>query len=134
MLMNWLELLGWQPQQVDDVRYLGYSYAKQGVYPIALTFFEALSALSPLNSYDLQMLGALHLQMGNAKQALEVLDRAIKLEPTTLEIQLNRAKALFALGYRRQGLQQAVELEKCQDPLIAAQANALILAYKNAPQ
>lgn len=128
--MNWLELLGWNQHQLDDLRNLGYSYAKEGIFDTALTFFEALALLEPLQTYDLQILGALHLQKGNGLLALDFLDRAIKLDPSSLETRLNRAKALFMLGYRRQGILQASELERCEDPAIAAQAGALLLAYR----
>lgn len=128
--MDWMSQLGWQEMQIDDLRFLGYSYAKQGIYPTALILFEALSVLSPHNSYDLQTLGALHLQIGNGMQALDYLDRSLKLEPASPETQLNRAKALFMLGYRRQGILQAMELENCADTKIASQAKALLLAYK----
>ena len=128
--MDWMSELGWQQTQLEDLRALGYSYIKQGVYPSALILFGALSVLSPNQAYDMQTLGALHLQMGNGMRALDFLDRAVKLEPESLETKLNRAKALFMLGYRKQGVVQAMELEKCDDPKIAAQAAALLLAYR----
>lgn len=125
-----MQELGWQQTQIDDLRYLGYSYIQQGIYPTALIFFEALSVLDPDSVYDLQTLGALYLQMGNGKSALDFLDRVLKLEPASLEVQLNRAKALFMLGYKRQGMVQAMELQNCSDTDIAAQARALLLAYR----
>ena len=128
--MDWMSELGWQEPQINDIRYLGYSYAKEGIYPTALTLFEMLAVLSPNNIYDLQTLGALHLQTGNGMRALDFLDRALKLEPASPEVQLNRAKALFMLGYRRQGVAQAMELENCDDEKIAAQAKALLFAYR----
>jgi tetratricopeptide (TPR) repeat protein len=128
--MDWMSELGWQEPQIDDLRYLGYSYVKEGIYPTALAFFEALTVLSPNNAYDLQTLGALHLQTGNGMRALDYLDRALKLEPASTEVLLNRAKALFMLGYRRQGIAQAMELANCDDPKVASEAGALLLAYK----
>lgn len=128
--INWLEILGWGKNELEDLRFVAYSYIKQGIYDVALTFFDALTVLSPPNTYDLQTIGAIHLQMGNGLKALDFLDRALKLDPTHLPTQVNRAKALFMLGYKRQGLMQAVELEKKEDRDIAAQATALILAYK----
>lgn len=127
--MDWLEILGWGDEEIEDMRNAAYSYIRQGVYDVALTFFDALTALSPPTSYDLQTLGALHLQMGDGLQALEHLDRALKLEPEHLTTQLNRAKALFVLGYKKQALLQAKALELCEDPEIAAAASALILSY-----
>lgn len=128
--MNWLEILGWGTEEISDLRYVAYSYIKQGIYDVALTFLDALSVLSPPTPYDLQTIGALHLQLGNGLKALDFLDRALKMEPTHLATQLNRAKALFMLGYKRQGLVQALELEKSPDKEISTQASALVLAYR----
>jgi tetratricopeptide (TPR) repeat protein len=128
--VNWLEILDWGSEEINDLRYVAYSYIKQGVYDVALTFFDALSILTPPTPYDLQTLGALHLQLGNGLKALDYLDRALKTDPAHLLTQLNRAKALFMLGYKRQGLLQALELEKSPDPEIATQASALVLAYR----
>ena len=47
--MNWLDLLGWAGQEMEDVRFAGYSYIKQGQYQAALKFFEALVVLSEGN-------------------------------------------------------------------------------------
>lgn len=126
---KWLEVLGWGQEEMDDLRFVAFSYIKQGVYDIALTFFDALLVLNPPGAYDLQTVGALHLQMGNGLKALDFLDRALKIDPTHLPTQVNRARALFMLGYKRQGLAAAMELEKNPDRAIAAQASALILAY-----
>lgn len=128
--MNWLEILGWGEAEITDLRYVAYSYIRQGVYDVALTFFDALAVLSPPTAYDLQTIGALYLQMGNGLKALDFLDRALKMEPHHLLTQLNRAKALFMLGYKRQGLLQVLELEKKTDKAIASQASALVLAYR----
>jgi tetratricopeptide (TPR) repeat protein len=128
--MKWLEILGWDDQEINDLRYVAYSYIKQGIYDVALTFFDALAVLTPPVPYDLQTMGALHLQLGNGLKALDFLDRALKMEPGHLLSQLNRAKALFMLGYKRQGLVQVLELEKCDDKEIASQASALVLAYR----
>ncbi|MBI5273075.1 MAG: type III secretion chaperone [Chlamydiia bacterium] len=130
MPVNWLEFLGWDQEGVKDLRYAAYSYIKQGVYDVALIFFDALSALAPPSPYDLQTIGALHLQIGNGLKALDYLDRALKADPSHLPTQLNRSKALLMLGYKRQGLLQAMELAKAGDPEIASQASALLLSYK----
>lgn len=128
--MKWMDVLGWSSAEMDDLRFVAYSYIKQGVYDVALTFFDALTVLTSPSVYDLQTIGALHLQIGNGLKALDFLDRALKLEPSHPRTQLNRAKALFMLGYKRQGLIQAVELEKSNDPEISSAASALILSYK----
>jgi tetratricopeptide (TPR) repeat protein len=128
--MDWLEILGWDEEEIADIRSAGYSYIQQGAFDIALKYFEALNVLSPSNTYDMETMGALYLQTGNGMRALDYIDRALKLEPDNLQIRLNRAKALFMLGYRRQGLLQALELEKCEDESIATEASALVLAYR----
>ena len=84
------------------------------------------SSLLPI-AYDLQTVGALHLQMGNGLKALDYLDRALKMDPTHLLTQLNRAKALLMLGYKRQGLVQALALESAREKEIASQASASFL-------
>ncbi len=127
--MNWLEILGWGKEELGDLRFVAYSYIKQGVYDVALTFFDALSVLSPPTAYDLQTIGALHLQLGNGLKALDYLDRALKLEPAHLSTQLNRAKALFMLGHKSQALTQVQALVNCGDPDIAEKASALVLSY-----
>ena len=128
--MNWLEVLGWHKSEVDDLRYVAFSYIKQGGYEIALTFFDAITILTTPNTYDLQTIGALHLQLGNGLKALDFLDRALKLDPTHLPTQLNRAKALFMLGYKRQGIQQAQDLETSENKEIAAAAAALLMGHR----
>lgn len=126
--VNWLEVLGWSTQEIEDLRITGYSYIRQGSYHIALTLFEGIVVLAPPTPYDLQTLGALHLQLGNPLVALEFLDRALKADPSHLPTQLNRAKALLALGYKTQGLSQATALETSPDLMLQNQARALLLA------
>lgn len=128
--VNWMNILGWSKGELDDLRYVAYSYIKQGIYDVALTFFDALSVLTPPSAYDLQTIGALHLQMGNGLKALDFLDKALALEPNHPQTQLNRVKALLMLGYKRQGLLQAKELEMHAPSEIASQASALILSYQ----
>lgn len=127
--IKWLEVLGWGTEELEDLRFVGYSYIKQGKYDLAITFFEALVVLNPQSAYDLQTLGALHLQMNNNLAALNYIERALKIEPTHLPTLLNRTKSLFALGYKKQGLAQARFLETSVETVIANQASALILAY-----
>lgn len=129
--LNWQEILGWGHEEINDLRYVAYSYIQQGIYDVALTFFDALAVLTPPTSYDLQTMGALHLQLGHGIKALDFLDRALKKEPHHFPTQLNRAKALFMLGYNRQGLIQAQTLAHCPDPQIVSQATALLLAHSS---
>ena len=127
--MNWQEVLGWDAKEINDLRYAAYSYIKQGIYDVALTIFDAIAVLTSLSAYDLQTLGALHLQIGNGLKALDYLDRAIKADPNHAPTQMNRVKALLMLGYKRQAFIQAMQLEKSEDPQIASSASALLLAY-----
>ena len=62
---NWIELLGWSEDQIEDIRFAGYSFIKQGQYEHALKFFEVLAILPNENVYDLQTLGGIYLQVGN---------------------------------------------------------------------
>ncbi len=127
--VDWLSILGWNKEELEDLRFVGYSYIKQGNYDIATTFFEALVILAPDSLYDLQTLGALYLQKGNNLMALNYIEKAVKLDPAHYPTLLNRTKALFALGYKRQALAQARTLEKCDQTQIAGQAQALIMAH-----
>lgn len=127
--MNWSEVLGLDAEGMEDLRYLGYAYLKQGKYDIACSFFEALLALEKNQAYDFQTLGALYLEVGKNLQALNTIEQALKLEPNHSETLLNRAKALFALGYRRQAMAQANALLTNPSLPIANQASALLLAY-----
>ena len=126
---NWLDVLGWQTKDLEDLRFVGYSYLKQGHYTMALTFFEALVILSEEHLYDLQTLGALYLQTNNNLMALNYLEKAAKQDSSHGPTLLNRSKALLALGYKKQGLMQAKHLESHPDSSIATQAAALSLAY-----
>ncbi len=129
MKVDWKELLGWGEEELGDLRFVGYSYIKQGHYKIALRFFEALVVLEPENAYDLQTLGALHLQMGDNLSALNFLEKALRIDGSHPHTMLNRAKALLLLGYQKQGLMQAKALEDHPNITIANQAQALLLSY-----
>ncbi len=127
--VQWSDILGWDGEAIEDLRYLGYAYLKQGKFEIARSFFEALVTLGSNDSYDLQTLGGLYLEIGKNLQALNTIELALKANPHQPETLLNRAKALFALGYRRQALAQANSLLKESNSAIANQASALLLAY-----
>ena len=105
--INWLKELGWSDDQLDELRYVGYAYLRQGKYDIALSFFEALSILDQESSYDAQTLGAIYLQMGEPTKALKYLDRALILEADHAPTLLNMCKALFMLKRRDEGLKLA---------------------------
>jgi tetratricopeptide (TPR) repeat protein len=127
--LNWKEFLGWGEEQTSDLRNTGYAYLRQGKYNIAIPFFEALIALDSKNAYDLQTIGGLYLQVGDSLQALRYLDKALKQNPLHFPTLLNRAKALFILGYRDKAQRLAEKLHKHPDSDISDIAEALLLAY-----
>ncbi|MGE3954732.1 MAG: type III secretion chaperone [Parachlamydiales bacterium] len=130
MAVDWLEVLGWTEEQLEDLRVTGYRYLSQGHYERALIFFDALVALNPDSLFDLQVLGALCLQLGNAVRALEVLEKVTLRDPVNEIALLNKAKALLILGNRREGLILARELAKEAGKPIKGYAEALVLAYQ----
>ena len=128
--MNWMEKLRWTDEHIEDLRYTGYSYVRQGKYDIALAFFEALEILDPESAYDAQTLGAIYLQLNQYSKALQCFDRALKLEtedhaPTLL----NLAKTFFAMGKKEEGLKLVNMLKNDKNTAIANVAKALLLAY-----
>ena len=126
----WLELLGWKEEDLSDLRFVGYSYIKQGHYETALKFFEALVVLSPDSAYDHQTLGAIYLEMGDNTRALKSIDDALMIDPTHEETLLNRTKALFLLGYTERAKTLALQLTKAKNKALANNAQALLLAYR----
>ncbi len=124
-----MQLLGITQEQMDDIRLAGYCYIKQGVYDIAITFFEALISLNPLSLYDLQTLGALYLQTKEYNKAIQHLDKALTIEPRHYLTKLNKAKTLFLLGEKEKGKIIAAELKNATDRKVAEEASALLLAH-----
>lgn len=127
--INWLEILGWHSEEINDIRFVAYSYLQQGQYETAIIFFEALVILSERSCYDLQTLGALYLQHANPTKALDYLEQAVKIDPSHGPTLLNRAKALLALGYKKQALLQARLLQKHSELAIANQASAILSSF-----
>jgi tetratricopeptide (TPR) repeat protein len=127
--INWTKELKWNEEHLDDLRYTGYAYLKQGKYDIAITFFEALTVLDPENAYDSQTLGALFLQINEPKKALKWLDHALKIEGDHGPTLLNLCKALFMLGKKEEGLKLANILKNEPSIQISNVAKALILAH-----
>ena len=127
--IQWMEVLGWGKKHIEDMRFIGNCYVKQGKYDIAITFFEALCLLSN-TTFDKQTMGALYLQIGKNNEALTYLDQALKEMPDHLPTQLNRAKALFSLGNKEEATAQAKPLLKAEDLRIASQASSLLVAFE----
>lgn len=128
--VEWTKLLGWTEEQLEDLRYAGFAYIRQGKYDIALPIFEALVVLNSENSYDSQTLGALYLELGQPAKAAKILERALKLEGDHAPTLLNFAKALFMLGKKEEGLKLANILKDEKNMRISNAAWALVLAYQ----
>jgi len=128
--VNWKEILGWSDEHLNELRFSGFSFLREGLYNKALLFFEALKILSPGNPYDLQTLGAIYLQIGENQKALDALNAALELVPAHEPSLLNKAKALFCLGKHAEGLSLVVTLQKSGDAAISSDASALVLSYQ----
>lgn len=127
--IDWRSILGWSDEALEELRFSGFSFLREGHYQKAQLFFEALIILDPKSSYDAQTLGALYLQMGQNNKALKLLEHALKLDPHHEPTQLNKAKALFALNQRLLALTLTTQLEKSSDQQISGDASALRIAY-----
>jgi len=127
--MDWQNYLELSDESLDDLRSVGYLYAKQGCFDIALDFFSALLILNPGNTYDESMVGALYLEKGKYLEALEHLDSVLKVEPKNYLVLLNKTKTLFSLGYRTEALAIAKMLSNCPSKKLSSQANALLESY-----
>lgn len=122
--------LGWTEEHIEDLRYTGYSYVRQGKYDIALSFFEALRALDPGNLYDLQTLGAIYIQLNEPQKAIPYIDEALKIDAKNSSVLVNLTKALFVLGKKEEALKVANLLKEEKDVAISNMAKALILAFE----
>lgn len=127
--LNWLEILGWSKDQLDEFRFAGFLYLREGHYDRALIYFKTLILLDPTNAYDWETLGALYLQMGDPAQALENINAALALQPLHEPTLLNKVKTLIALKRKEEALALAYQLQKSSDLTIAGDASALITAY-----
>ncbi|MCC5832631.1 MAG: type III secretion chaperone [Chlamydiales bacterium] len=129
-IVNWRAILGWTDEQLEELRFSGFSFLREGHYKKALLFFEALVIIDPLSVYDTQTLGALYLQMGEGKKAVDTLDQALALDPLHEPTILNKVKALLTVKQKGEALALAKSLEKSEDPTIANDASALLAAYR----
>jgi lipoprotein NlpI len=127
--VKWGDVLGWGPSHLQELRFLGYTYLKEGKFDIARIFFEALVVVDPSNAFDHRMLGAIFLLLGDCLKALDSLEKSLKIEPENFTAMLNRSKALLYLGRIQEGLAIAEQLKNCQEVSIADDAKALLLAY-----
>lgn len=126
----WMERLGWSQDHLDDLRFAGYAYIRQGKYDIALPFFEALQILDPNHPYDLQILGAAYLELGQHGTALKYIKKALQIDPNHCPTLLNMMKLLFCMGKKEEALQFARRLAQENDPQTGNLAKAFLLAYE----
>ncbi|WP_213357838.1 CDC27 family protein [Chlamydiifrater phoenicopteri] len=126
---EWKAVLGWEDDHLEELRIAGYSFLRQGHYKKALLFFEALVILDPVSAYDHQILGALYLQLGKNQKALTTLDKALRLKGDHLPTLINKTKALFCLNRIAEAAAIANYLKTCSDPIIASDAEALLMSY-----
>lgn len=124
-----MEKLGWNEDQLEELRFTGYAYIRQGKYDIALDFFKALTVLDPNNLYDAQTLGAILVQLNQPEEAVKALENALKIEGDHTPTLINMCKALFMSDRAGEGLKLAEILKKDKNPMIASQASALLLAF-----
>ena len=124
--VDWQELLGWTDDQLEELRFSGFSFLRQGHYPKAITFFKALCVLAPKSAYDLQTLGALYLQTGATTKALDFFNRALEIEPSHEPTLINKVKALFMNNQIDEALTLAQKLKASSDLAIRNDALALI--------
>ena len=123
-----LNVLGWGQTELSNLQFIGFSYIKQGKYDIAKTLFEALEVLDATNPYNLHTLGAIYVETNEPYKALNVLEKALKLDPKNEISQLNKIQALISLGFKKQALEASQELARGQDPLLRSKAEAILLA------
>lgn len=128
--VDWMEMLGWTKDQVQEVRHAGFQFFQDGRFETARIFFEGLAALETDSAYDAQLLSAIYLELDDNEKALLWADRALAKEAGHLPTMLNRAKALLMLQRRGEALPLLEKLAKSADTDLGKDAEALLLAYR----
>lgn len=128
-IIDWQEVLGWGPDQINDMKFFAFSYLKQGKYDIALKIFLGIKVLAPNDNYVIKTLGSLYLVLNQAETALTYLEKAFKEEPKNSKIHLNIVQAMLDLGRNKEALEEAKKLSSTKDKAIAGKAKALIMAW-----
>jgi tetratricopeptide (TPR) repeat protein len=82
----------------------------QGKDPKAIGIAERAVALAPGSADVLDTLGMLHLQGGDARKGLEILQRVRELAPDRLDLRLHYAKGLMQNGRAQEGKAELREL------------------------
>lgn len=101
---NLLQLLKFQPNNIDAIRLLGVSAALQKKYPEALRYFDKVLKISPRNGVAHSNRGNVLQELGRYKEALLAYDLALSLEPSYVEAYNNRGNVLQALGRYKDAL------------------------------
>lgn len=127
--MNWSDILGWQEEHLEEIRFSGFSFLREGKYDKARLFFETLLILDSNSTFDRQMLGAVYLQMGENDKALYQLDKALALDPSHEPTLMNKAKALLMLGKKQEALDILKILKNSSDFQLSNDAQALSIAH-----
>lgn len=128
--LNWLDVLDWDDEYLENLRHTGFLFIRQGQYEVAKDYFHTLSIIDPNNVYDLQTLGAIYLQEDNASLALAYLEKAKTLDPSSFTTRLNHIKAMLMMNYEEEAkalIQTFVK--ECPDPFLVSDAEALAMAY-----
>jgi tetratricopeptide (TPR) repeat protein len=104
---EWLEgkatlgaVSNWTAEEIRLVADIGYSLSEQGRVREAITVFEGLAALAPATAYFQATLGALWLREGNFSNALEHLNRALKIDANNIVTLVNRGEVFLKLSER----------------------------------
>jgi tetratricopeptide (TPR) repeat protein len=121
-------ILGWQQNDLSNLQFVAYNYIKQGKYDVAQTILEALEVLDPTDSYTLQTLGAVYIENKNPYGALNVLEKALQLDPLHELSQFNRIQALISLGLKKQALIDCEKMVNAKNPMLKAKAEAILLS------
>lgn len=128
--INWLEVLNWDEDYLENLRAMAFLYIRQGEYGFAKDYFHTLTLFNPNNSFDLQTLGALYLQENDPSLALSYLQKAKTLDPNNYTIQLNHIKAMLLLGYTQESkVLLDVFFKGCKVKRLLMDAEALKMAY-----
>lgn len=125
-----LNILGWKIDDLNNLQFIGFSYIKQGKFEIAKTLFEALEVLHPEDPYNLSTLGGLYIETKEPYKALNVLEKALMLDPQNEISQFNKIQALLSLGFKKQALEACQMLAQAKDPVLKSKAEALLLVEK----
>jgi predicted Zn-dependent protease len=123
-----LNILGWASDELLNLQFIAFSYIKQGKYAIAASILEGLQVLEPSNVYILQTLGALCIELGNPYKALDLIEKALNLDPTNELCRYNKVQALISLGLKKQAFEECEHLKLATSPNLQRKAEAILLS------